>query len=330
MKAVMTCLLLFIAAPSLMAQETLHLGNNAWPPFVIEGEEQGTSEQIVCEALRRAGWTCDIELGNWADMLQAANEGEKDGLIATWHTPERERTLRFSAAYLTNRMVPVIRNEFGVVIRSLADLAGMEVAMEVGAAYGDAVMAARSSFTVVDTQGVENAMRAVRDGEADVVLVDELIAREFVDGPEGEGLALGQHALSYRELYFVVSRQHPQSTQIIAAFNSAFQSMLKDGTVNRILDIEWVVTDLNYDGVLDFVHRGSASPVNPGDADSVYPLGQDAYQQIRQVDFDDSAVNYHVDSVVHETAEAAMNAVFKKEKKCHYDSLNARIVCVSK
>jgi len=329
MKTLTIGLLLLSVTPALLAQEPLHLGNNAWPPFVIEGEQQGTAEQIVCEALRRAGWTCDVETGDWPDMLQQAAAGEKDGLVAVWSTPDRERSLRFSRPYLTNRLLPVVRSDAGLQIQRLDDLAGRKVAMETGWAYGEEVDAARASFTVVETRGEGNAMRAVRDGRADVALVDELIAREFADGPEGEGLAVGQIALSYRELHFAVSRRHPRNTDIVAAFDQAYQSMVQDGTINRILDIDWVVTDLEFDGVLDFVH-GSQTSRTPGESGSVYPLGQDAYREMRRPDFDDSTVRYTVDSVVHDTAEAAMNAVFKKEKKCEYDPVSARIVCVSK
>lgn len=101
-------------------------------------------------------------------MLQAASDGSKYGLLATWKTPERQRFLRFSRPYLTNRMMPVTRTGGGVEIRSVQDLASLEVIMEVDAAYGPTIDAARKTFTVVDMQGVENAMRAVRDGQGDI------------------------------------------------------------------------------------------------------------------------------------------------------------------
>ena len=36
------------------AGDALELGNDSWPPFVLQGEDQGTSERLVCEALSRA------------------------------------------------------------------------------------------------------------------------------------------------------------------------------------------------------------------------------------------------------------------------------------
>ena len=34
----------------------LELGNEPWPPFVLEGKDQCTAEEIVCEALKRSPW----------------------------------------------------------------------------------------------------------------------------------------------------------------------------------------------------------------------------------------------------------------------------------
>ncbi len=47
--------------PTAMADQNLSLGNDDWPPFIIEGQEQGVSEELVCAALKRAGWTCAVK-----------------------------------------------------------------------------------------------------------------------------------------------------------------------------------------------------------------------------------------------------------------------------
>ena len=46
----------------LAERETVNLGNEPWPPYILAGDEKGTAELIVCGALDRAGWGCDCLL----------------------------------------------------------------------------------------------------------------------------------------------------------------------------------------------------------------------------------------------------------------------------
>lgn len=317
-----------LASAPLSAQDTLTLGNDPWPPFIIEGEAEGRAEAIVCEALRRAGWGCRVEVDDWEQQLQRAEAGELDGIAAIWFTAERATTLRFSTPYLTNRLVPVTRADAGFDIRSVGELAGRRVALEVAAAYGQELATAQSTFTVVPARGVEKALTAVQEGAADVAIVDELIARDFIDAASGPALVMGPIALAYRELHFAVSRAHPREQEIVAAFNQAYQAMLRDGTVNRILDIDWLVTDLKSDGVLDFVYRGGdlAAGATPGSDQTVYPVGQADYERLRESDFMGSNSNFLADDREYKTPEAAMKAL-ETEQRCRYDSFSARIVC---
>lgn len=322
-------LLAVVLALDVVAQEaTLQLGNEAWPPFVLEGDEQGTAEAIVCQALAQAGFGCELNYGAWENMLGEAEAGELDGIAAIWFTPERGRSLVFSSPYLTNRLVPVTVAG-GPSIRQVSDLADRRVALESGVAYGDELLAAQGNFTVIPVQGAESALEALREQEAEVAIVDELFARELLGSADNRDLVIGDVALAYRELHFAVSRSNPQAQQIVAGFNQAYQVMLRDGTINQILDMDWVATDLGADGVMDFIHRGGGLDPAAGDSDgggSVYALGQSEYSQIRDAEFVGSNARFLADDEIHETPEAAMDAL-ETGKRCYYDSFSARIVC---
>ncbi len=325
------CLLVLVLGPLSAAADTLRLGNDPWPPFLLEGEQRGTAEQIVCEALARSGHECDITLGDWEKTLASAIAGELDGIAALWFTPERGEALQFSSAYLTNRLVPVTRED-GPEVRQLGDLDGLRVVLEASVAYGDELLSRRDRFTPVEVRGVEPAMRAVRDGQADVAIIDELIAQQFIEGGGGEGLRTGDVALVYRELHFAMSRRHPQAEAIVADFNRAYQDMLRDGTVNRILDLEWLATDLGSDGVMEFIHRGGgldAAVSDVASSDSVYALGQEDFEAIRSPEFIGSNARFLADDQAYETPEAAMQAL-DSGRRCSYESASARIVCTGR
>lgn len=330
MRVLLCSILLMVATPLLAERETVNLGNEPWPPYVLSGDERGTAELIVCEALDRAGWDCDIQRGDWETTLQQASEGELDGIAAIWHTPQRAESLQFSKPYLTNRLVPVYASEADLNIQEINDLNELRVVMEIQVAYGDVIMAALEYLRVERVRGVENALRAVQSKKAAVALVDELSARDLLNQPEFEGLTIGPRALAFRELYLAISREHPRGSEIIAAFDKSYQSMLEDGSVNRILDIDWVVTDLKLDGIPDFIHRGGGgSELGTSSSGTVYPVGQKDYQMISQPGFTGSNANFQVSGPESGSTGGSTSGLTLK-RKCHYESSSARIVCPKK
>lgn len=315
-------------APTLLAEsETVKLGNEPWPPYVLAGEQKGTAELIVCEALDRAGWGCEIQRGDWQETLQQASSGKLDGIAAVWYTTEREASLLYSRPYLTNRLVPVVLGDHGLNISEIDDLSGLRVVIEIAVAYGDEIKTALDQLSVVEVRGVDNALRAVQNEEADVALVDELAARDFLKRTEANNLIIGQTALAYRELYFAVSREHPKGAEIIGSFDEAYQLMLMDGSVNRILDIEWVVTDLKLDGVPDFIHRGGEYSLEAENSGTVYPIGQKDYQMIRQPGFTGSNANFQVNRSELKSSGTSTNTGFQQQDPCFYNEQTAKIIC---
>jgi polar amino acid transport system substrate-binding protein len=312
------------------AEDSLQLGNDPWPPFVIKGEEQGIAEELVCEALTRAGWSCSVAVDDWQSVLSKANAGFLDGIAGAWPTSEREVYLLFSRAYLTNRIVPVMRANDPARINSIADLTGRRVALASGYAYGEEITRARLTFQSVRVSGDAAAFNALESRRADVALVDELIAREFVNSPEGAEYAIGDAVLVFRTLHFAMSRQHPDAEAIVTAFNHSFEQMLQDGSINRILNIDWLATDLGQDGELDLVLRSGAdidTLAVPGGSGSTYALGQTEYKMMKQSGFDYGEANYRVDGVEHESMDSAISDTYSKKKVCGYDQWRAAIVC---
>jgi polar amino acid transport system substrate-binding protein len=326
MKVLFCSILLLVATPLLAEREILNLGNEPWPPYVLSGDDKGTAELIVCGALDRSGWDCDIALDDWEKTLQQASSGELDGIAAVWHTPERAESLLYSRPYLTNRLVPVYSSDLELNIREVGDLSGLRVVTEVKVAYGEKIMTALERLSVEQVRGVENTLRAVQSEKADVALVDELSARDLLSDPEFQDLVTGQTALAFRELYFAVSKKHPSGAEIIASFNESYQTMLKDGSVNRILDIDWVVTDLKFDGIPDFIHRGGGNALSADNSGTVYPVGQKDYKMISQPGFTSSNANFQVNGAG-QNPTGGTGTNFTLKEKCFYDNRTARIVC---
>ena len=316
--------------PEALADQVLSLGNDAWPPFIIEGQEQGSSEKLVCEALDRAGWTCVIEVDDWDKVLEGAKEGSVDGIAAVWRSPEREQYLLFSDPYLTNRIVPIVAKDSPLQPQSISDLANKRVAMVPDYAYGDEIQDALSSFDVVPVKGSAEAIKAVLDGRAEIALVDELVTRAHLENDPQLDVDVINTVLAYRELHFAVSRQHPQAEEIISEFHRAYDLMLKDGAVNEALGVDWLATDLGNDGKLDLVLRSGVSfddLDNPSQRGSTYALEQSQYRMMSKSDLDYTQVNYQVEGKSHSSLQSALIEVFGKDVVCTHKEYSSEFDC---
>jgi hypothetical protein len=80
---------------------------------------------------------------------------------------------------------------------------------------------------------------------------------------------------------------------------------------------------------MDFIHRGGglqAAVADVASSESVYALGQDEYDAIRDSGFQGSNVNYLSDDTAYQTPEAAMKSL-DAGKRCRYDSRTAHMIC---
>ena len=330
MKNFLPSLLALALLPLANAAEPLVLGNAAWPPFIIEGDAEGTAEQLVCGALERSGWACSVQISDWETVLDDARMGTIDGIAATWQKPDLQNYLIFSEPYMTIRIVPVTSDSKRVAIQSVADLAGSRVAMVAGYTYGDAIAAMAPRFETIQSEDSLRAMKAVRDGAADVALVDLLVARNALDDSLVAGVIVSSVVLATTDLHFAVSRQNPDADEIMADFQRSFEAMLADGTVNQILDIDWLATDFGHSGQTDLVLRSGASLDklhHPSEKGSVYSLGSSNYHYEAESGEDTSRVNYQVEGKSHSSLQSALNSVFGRELGCEHKEFSSEFDC---
>lgn len=312
------------------AKDPLLLHNDTWPPFILEGNDQGTAEKLVCQALALQGWPCRVEVKEWDIVLQEARIGAIDGIAAAWRNPDREQYLLFSEPYLSNRIIPVVNNNSTVTVAAARDLAGLRVALVNDYAYGDTIEGLEPSFTVVAAKNSMDALKAVASGKADAALVDELVARDKLEDPVMENLTMINFVLAFRDLHFAVSRQHPLAEEIIGDFQRGYKQMLADGTVNEILNVNWLATDFGQSGKLNVVMRSGVSlddlapPTNDGE---VFALEASEYDLLQQRNLDPNRVNYQVDGKSYSNLQSALDDVFGKDTPCKHKNYTSQFDC---
>jgi polar amino acid transport system substrate-binding protein len=330
LKRLFIILLIIMATSAVHAADAVVLANSVWSPFIIAGEQRGTSEQIVCQALERAGRECSVEVKEWEKVLVEAEAGSIDGIAAAWKSAERAEFLLFSEPYLTNRIVPIVGTEKRVEVKQLSDLIGLRVAMVKDFAYGEEI---EDMLLDMQTMVVEKPLEAimmVRNGEADVAVVDELVARNVLDETLISGVEIADNVLVFRDLHFAVSRKNPEAEQIIADFHRSFEIMLSDGTMNEILNMDWLATDFGHTGSIDIVMRTGVDLEdldNPYKQGSVYALEQSEYQLMQDTSLKDSRVEYQVQGSSHSSLQSALTEVFGKDIVCEHKEYSSVFDC---
>lgn len=312
------------------AGDSLVLSNDAWPPFILEGTEQGTAEKLVCQALQLAGWSCEVKVQPWELVLEQARTGAIDGIAAAWRNEDREQYLLFSEPYLSNRIVPVVSGNSQLSIDSSTDLSGKRIAMVANYAYGDYIEALMSTFEVIEASNSLETMKLVHDGKADAALMDELVARDLLDHPSVSGMVISSTILAFRELHFAVSKQNPQAATIIEDFQRSYKHMLSNGTVNEILNVDWLATDFGQKGELNVVMRSGIRMdelSSPSDDGEVFALEASEYDLMRQRDIDPSRVSYQVDGKSYSTLQSALDDVFGKDTVCKHNNYTSSFDC---
>jgi polar amino acid transport system substrate-binding protein len=330
MKGHLILALILMVPASVWSEGTVQLANDEWPPFILEGAEQGKAEKLVCEALRRSGRACEVAVYEWESVLEDVRGGEIDGIAAAWRNADRESYLLFSEPYLTNRIVPVVPVGSAVVIESAGDLANRRVALVTDYAYGEELDAKRLGFEAIRVASSKEALNRVRRGQADVALVDELVARAALKDPAFEDLQALNSVLAFRSLHFAMARQNPDAQAILADFNRVYELMLLDGTVNEILEVDWLATDFGEPGTVSVVMRSGVSLdelSNPTEQGAMYALDDSEYQWMRERNRNSTDVNYRVEGKSYSSLQSALNNVFGEDMVCEHQEYSSTFDC---
>ncbi|WP_020527994.1 substrate-binding periplasmic protein [Flexithrix dorotheae] len=249
------------------------LASDIWPPFTnIKGEKTFASD-LVKEALRRSATGETTEILDFQDVLSKIKEGEYDGSAALWKSAEREEYMLFSVSYLQNQLILVGRKGNDVSAASLSELNGNKVAVVGNYAYGEEVENAKGVEFISGKNDQENLEKLLK-GETDYMLVDALLIQYLLHYQREEAaqyLEIGTTPLITRSLHFALRKDLPNAEKIIEGFNEQIVKMVIDGSYNRILQINWIKTDVDGDGKLELVLNGNqAGQVAPSSSYNVF------------------------------------------------------------
>jgi polar amino acid transport system substrate-binding protein len=266
MKTLLTFTL--VLAVTLVNSQTsrLNLASDTWPPFTDVSTKHAFALDLVHEALARAKVQESTTIIDFQGVMNGILSKKFDGSAALWYSPEREKYLLFSKPYLENRLILVGKKGSDVSATSLSQLKGKRIAVVGSYAYGPLQV---DNINLVKGSSDQQNLERLLKGEADYMLADALLIEyllKYQSREAAEFLEIGNNTLLRLPLYFAIRKEIPDAQKIVDNFNEEIKKMIVEGTYNKILQLNWIATDVDGDGSAELVlsgdKAGTQAPVN--------------------------------------------------------------------
>lgn len=217
---------------------TLTVGfDQSYPPYGYvgdDGEFTGFDLDLAAEVAKRNGWDLELEPIDWDAKDTLLNSGAITCIWNGFTMENREDDYTFSAPYMLNKQVVVVRADSG--IGSLEDLAGKTVLTQVDSAAEAVLNGDKADLTVtfasLDTIGDYNtAFMQLEAGAVDAVACDLSIAQYQLAGKDtyvqlDEELSKENYAVGFKK-----------GDQALAdAVTATLKDMTDDGFIEQLCE----------------------------------------------------------------------------------------------
>lgn len=223
--------------------------DDSFPPMGFRDDNNnitGFDIDVAKEACKRLNIELVVQPINWDAKEQELNTGNID---AIWNgftiTKEREDKILFSKPYMKNRQIIVVNKNSN--INSLKDLQGKKLGLQAESSAADALnQSADFKKTLRDAVEYKDNLTALMDlekGGVDAVLMDEIVARYFIQ-KKAKNYRILDEALAEEE-YGIGFRKN--DNKLMEEFQSTLNAMAKDGTLAKISE-SWFGKDITVVG----------------------------------------------------------------------------------
>ncbi len=215
-----------------------------YPPMEFEGPDgkpTGFDVDLATALARRLDVRAELVVMNWDGILAGLSSQRYDVILSSMNvTPERKQVADF-VEYL--QMAQVFVTKPGGKVGSTAELAGRSVAVQADTTSHSAVQKAQAEGVRIKQIRAfplaTQAFQALKAGQAEVIVIDEPVARYYAKQDPASFTVTGQ-ALTPEPVGIAIRKSDPD---LVRALTEAVAAVKADGTFEQ-LSRQWFGTVL--------------------------------------------------------------------------------------
>ncbi|MCW8090825.1 substrate-binding periplasmic protein [Alteromonas sp. ASW11-130] len=233
----------------------LNLASIPLSTYVAEEDGNGRINDIIQEAFKRSQIEASLSVLRPAFLGSGLSNESLDGDFAFLDLDRKKDNFVYSKPYLPLYLVAVSKRPYVKEVRNLAHLQDSRIAIENRFANTDrlriekAIKWSRNPDTF-------DAFKQLADGRSPALITSGLLVNEFnrlLENHQEAKLFSSPHPLVTAKFTVAARANIPNIKSLLAQFDSAIEQMQKDGTYNQLLQLPWLLKDVNNDGEAEFI-----------------------------------------------------------------------------
>jgi cystine transport system substrate-binding protein len=203
-----------------------------YPPFTFHdnnGKLTGFDVEVAGEVAKRLNVKAEFLETQW-DAMFAGLDAKRFDMVANQVgiRPDREEKYAFSKPYITSTAV-LITHEENKDIVSFEDIKGKKAAQSMTSNYAD--IARNNEATIVGVDGFNQAIELLLSKRADVTINDNITYLDFKKSKPDAAVKIVAKSEDASRSGFMFRQG---SEELVDKVNEALQSMIEDGTYEKI------------------------------------------------------------------------------------------------
>lgn len=219
--------------------------DDAFPPMGFrdsKGEIVGFDIDLAKEAAKRMGIDVEFQPVNWDTIIMEINSGNIDVI---WNgltiTEERQEKINFTKPYIEDKQILVVGKNSP--IKGKADLADRLVGLQAGSSSKKALEKDAETFKsikeVAEFSTNDEALLALKNGQVEAVVVDEVVGRYYIEKDRENYIVLEEH-FGLEEFGVGVRKSDGTFLKIL---DETLDKIKEDGTASEISQ-KWFGEDI--------------------------------------------------------------------------------------
>jgi ABC-type amino acid transport substrate-binding protein len=251
----LSALVLSLCLSFVASAQTLNLVTTEWETFTSDGSHSARLNQFVEQAFERAGYQVRITIERPAFAGSGLNTGRYDGQIDFIDLNPEQSQFSYSQQYFPLNLHLISKNADIEDVRTFSQIRNARVAVENRYASSPTLRLV-SEVKWSRNPSTFESIANLADERSNYLLSDSLMFAEFnrlLSAENEEVVHKSQEPLFKTGLQVSLNNRLENANNILAAFDQAARAMLQEGSVNSIFGIEWILADIDQDGVADFI-----------------------------------------------------------------------------